>query len=564
MAKKTKASKPARKADVETYKHKEAKRKNIPTAENQKLVADEDKEIKKLRWPRNPDLDPQLVWRGKDLESDRLEVDAPPIYIQEKIKPQAIIEDLRRQTKERTKGAAPQFDFFHDFNGLPEGWKEDATASYYHDEGNWSNRMILGDSLLVMASLAEREGLRGKVQCIYMDPPYGIRFNSNWQPSTKSRRVDDGRIESITREPEVIRAFRDTWTDGVHTYLNYLRDRLTSCRDLLARNGSIFVQIGDENVHRIRSVLDEVFSPECFVSEILVKKKGAQKSSLIDPVNDYILWYSRTPRLDDAVSFNALYERREIDSDTLDEFSRIELGDGRIESTKDALTPSGKRVDYRLSPAALFREYPEARLFRPWPITNGGSRENQNDPIEFEGALVPPPRGRCWSHTSRQTNASFPGMVRVRLAQRLLRSKTSIDFKRYLDDFPFKLISNWWDGLGGAADQIYVVQTNERVIERCILMTTKPGDLVLDPTCGSGTTAYVAEQWGRRWITIDTSRVALTLARARLMGAKYDYYLLKDSKEGAAKEAERTGKPPLDGPFTNNIRQSLSTSAHRA
>ena len=187
MAKRAK-SKTGGKADVETYKHKEAKRKNIPTAENQKLIADDDKAVKKLRWPRNPDLDPQLVWRGKDSESDPLEVDAPPIYIQEKIKPQAIIEDLRRQTKERSKDTAPQFDFFHDFNGLPEGWKEDATQSYYHDEGNWSNRMILGDSLLVMASLAEREGLRGKVQCIYLDPPYGIRFNSNWQPSTKSRR----------------------------------------------------------------------------------------------------------------------------------------------------------------------------------------------------------------------------------------------------------------------------------------------------------------------------------------------------------------------------------------
>src|SRR3984885_1079552 len=207
MAKKTKASKPTAKAEVESYKHKEARRKNIPTAELQKLVPDDDKAIKKLRWPRNPDLDPQLVWRGKDFEPDPLEVDAPPIYIQEKIKPQAIIEDLRRQTKGRSKDAAPQFDFFHDFNGLPEGWKEDATASYYHDEGNWSNRMILGDSLLVMASLAEREGLRGKVQCIYMDPPYGVRFNSNWQPFVRKSDVREGKQDSVSREPEVIRAF---------------------------------------------------------------------------------------------------------------------------------------------------------------------------------------------------------------------------------------------------------------------------------------------------------------------------------------------------------------------
>jgi adenine-specific DNA-methyltransferase len=232
MARKSAAKKrkhPAE-ADVETYKHKEAKRKNIPTAENQKLVADEDLAIQKLRWPRNPDLDPQLVWRGKDFESDPLEVDAPPIYIQEKIQPQAIVEDLRKQTRERRKDAALQRDFFHDFTGLPEGWKEDATSSYYHDEGNWQNRMILGDALLVMASLAEREGLRGKVQCIYMDPPYGIRFNSNWQPSTKSPVFKESAREGISREPEVIRAFRDTWRDGIHSYLVYLRDRLLAAR----------------------------------------------------------------------------------------------------------------------------------------------------------------------------------------------------------------------------------------------------------------------------------------------------------------------------------------------
>jgi adenine-specific DNA-methyltransferase len=259
---KKRSRKPVGKADVETYKHKEAKRKNIPTAENQKLIADDDKAVKKLRWPRNPDLDPQLVWRGKDVEADPLEVDAPPIYIQEKIQPRAIIEELRKQSKERAKDGAPQFDFFGDFNGLPEGWKEDATQSYYHDEGNWQNRMILGDSLLVMASLAEREGLRGKVQCIYFDPPYGIRFNSNWQPSTKSTEVKDTGPQNISREPEVVRAFRDTWKEGVNSYLSYLRDRLVVARDLLHESGSIFVQIGDENVHRVRAALDEVFGEE--------------------------------------------------------------------------------------------------------------------------------------------------------------------------------------------------------------------------------------------------------------------------------------------------------------
>jgi len=249
MAKKAKQPKVAANADVESYLHEEAKRKNIPTAENQKLVADTDKAVKKRRWKRNLDLDPQLVWRGKDFEADSLEVDAPPIYIQEKIQPRAIIENLGRQTKERRKDSAPQFDFFHDFNGLPEGWKEDATASYYHDEGNWQNRMILGDSLLVMASLSVREGLREKVQCIYMDPPYGIRFNYNWQPSTKSSVVKENGLDSVSREPEVIRAFRDTWRDEIHSYLDYLRDRLFAAKDLLSASGSFFIQIGIENVH---------------------------------------------------------------------------------------------------------------------------------------------------------------------------------------------------------------------------------------------------------------------------------------------------------------------------
>jgi len=246
--------------DVENYRHDKAKRINIPTVENQSLVPDDEKALKVLRYPRNPDLDPQLVWRGKDAEDGMpLEVATPPIYIQEKIHPRALIEDLRKQSARRKNQRAEQTDLFQDFNGLPEGWVEEAAASYYHDEGRWQNRMILGDSLLVMGSLAEREALRGKVQCIYFDPPYGIKFNSNWQPSTKSRDVKDGKEESVSREPEVVRAFRDTWKNEIHSYLSYLRDRLTVARDLLSETGSIFVQIGDENVHRVRAVMDEVF-----------------------------------------------------------------------------------------------------------------------------------------------------------------------------------------------------------------------------------------------------------------------------------------------------------------
>ncbi len=406
-------------------------------------------------------------------------------------------------------------------------------------------------------SLAEREGLRGKVQCIYFDPPYGIRFNSNFQWSTTSRDVKDGNTGHITREPEQVKAFRDTWRDGIHSYLTYLRDRLTVARDLLADSGSIFVQIGHENVHRVRALLDEVFGVENVITEIVVKKKGSQKSSLLDPVNDFILWYSRSPRHTGVSKFRALFEERALDSDTVDEFSRAELPSGDVVNLKAYTTPSGESIDFRAYPRRIEQEFPGARLFRPWPITNGGDRANQMDPINFRGTMMSPPKGNCWRHTSRPQDSGFSGMQRLLAAERMVRSRTALDFKRYLDDFPFKGISNWWDGLGGAPDQVYVVQTNERIVERCLLMATDPGDLVLDPTCGSGTTATVAEQWGRRWITIDTSRVALALARARIMGTRYPFYILADSREGQVKEGEVSHTPPSTQPTHGNIRHGF-------
>ncbi|MGQ0444778.1 MAG: site-specific DNA-methyltransferase [Beijerinckiaceae bacterium] len=422
--------------------------------------------------------------------------------------------------------------------------------------------MICGDSLSVMASLAEREGLRGKVQCIYFDPPYGIKFNSNFQWSTTSRDVKDGDKSHVTREPEQVRAFRDTWRDGIHSYLTYPRDRLTVARDLLAESGSIFVQIGDENVHRVRALMDEVFGEESFITEIVVKKKGSQKSSALDPVNDFILWYGRSCRAEGRLKIRNLFEERPLDSETVDEFSRAELPDGNIINLKGYVNKEGEEVDFRSFPKRIEQELPGARLFRPWPITNGGHRARQMDPILIDGVLVSPPRGRCWSHTSQPVDHALSGMQRNLVAGRLVRSKTSGDFKRYLDDFPFKSVSNWWDGFGGASNQIYVVQTNERLVERCILMATDPGDLVLDPTCGSGTTAYVAEQWGRRWITIDTSRVSLALARSRLMGARYPYYLLADSSEGQRKEGEITRTPPKTTPTRCDIRHGFVYKRH--
>jgi adenine-specific DNA-methyltransferase len=513
MAKKAKQEKPTAKPDVENYVHEEARRKNIPTAENQKLVADEEKAIKKLRWKRNPDLDPQLVWRGKDFEADPLEVDAPPIYIQEKIQPRAIIEDLRKQTKERQKDGAPQFDFFHDFNGLPEGWKEDATASYYHDEGNWQNRMILGDSLLVMTSLAEREALRGKVQCIYFDPPYGIKFNSNWQPSTKSRKVEDTKGDSVSREPEVIRAFRDTWKDGIHSYLNYLRDRLVISRDLLTDSGSIFLQIGLENLHIVHGLMDEVFGPANLISVITFQKTGGQSSDLLSSVSDYLIWFAKNI---DVVKYRQPYRKKEVG-----------VGHG-----------SGARYDQIAG---------DGRAFQLTSLTS--NRPPGSFPVMLAGVNFEP-SGGYWK-------TGETGFGRLIKADRVRRAGRTLRYQRFIDDFPAYEITNNWLDTAGSAGKIYVVQTSPAVIERCLLMATDPGDLVLDPTCGSGTTAYVAEEWGRRWITTDTSRVALTLARSRLMGAKYDYYLLRDSSDGALQESEVTGKPPAEGSFTNNIRHGF-------
>lgn len=553
--------------NVESFKHEEATRKNIPTAEYEALVQEREKTPIRVAYERrNRDLDPQLVWRGKDAQDESdLVVSAAPLYIQEKIHPKALIDDLRRETREREHVAGQIMpDLFSDFNGIPKG--VDKTEFYQHDQ-NWSNRMILGDSLQVMASLAEREGLRGKVQCIFVDPPYGIKFNSNFQWSTADRGgTGNDSLDKMSREPEQVKAFRDTWSDGIHSYLTYLRDRLTIARDLLKDSGSIFVQIGSENVHRVRAIMDEVFGDDCCVCEIVAKKKGAQKSELIDPVNDYILWYSKRPRSEKAVKFHALFEERPLDYDTVDYFSRLELPDGRIINLKDR-NEVGSDVDYRLFPKQIEVDFPGGKLLRQWPITNGGYRENQMAPVNFRGKDYPPPKNRCWSHTSRPTENGLTGMDRVKAAGRLMASGISLDFKRYYDDFPFKNIANWWDGFRGALKQVYVVQTNERLVERCIVMATDPGDLVLDPTCGSGTTAFVAEQWGRRWITIDTSRVALALARARLMAARYPYYLLSDSKEGQRKEAELRGSVPSESATRGNIalgfvyrRQSYVTS----
>lgn len=508
---------------VETIKHEADKRKNIPTAEYQAIIKNEEKQPVEIRYPRNTDLDPQLVWRGKDEQDwSDLVVQAPPLYIQEKVHPKVLIDDLLSQTKEsKPKGGEFQTELFADFNGMAEG--ADKTEFYQHDQ-NWTNRMILGDSLHVMASLAEREGLRGQVQCIYFDPPYGIKFNSNFQWSTTSRDVKDGKNDHITREPEQVKAFRDTWRDGIHSYLTYLRDRLTVARDLLTESGSIFVQIGDENIHRVRSVLDEIFGEENFIGLILFKKTGGLTSNFLASIGDYLLWYAKSKPV---TKFRPLYLHKTPGEVGATQFKFELLDDGSIEEV------SSYRINQLLPDKVISHDN----------ITSQG-----NQPYEYVFHGKPYVQGY---------KPSPINLKRVDKAGRLIAIGQTPRYIRKLSDFGVFAINEFWDDLsisGFADPKVYVVQTATSVVQRCILMTTDPGDLVLDPTCGSGTTTYVAEQWGRRWITIDTSRVALALARARIMGARYPYYLLADSRDGQIKEAEITRTAPSIQSTHNNIR----------
>ncbi len=539
MARKPKAPK-----TVEALTHDEATRKNIPTAEYQSVMQKDEQSPVRVAYERgvtgldeekhrrNRDLDPQLVWRGKDeQDGSDLVVHAPPLYIQEKVHPKVLIDDLRRRT-EAGKSAQPgtMDDLFADFNGLPD---DAAKTEFYQHDANWANRMILGDSLQVMASLAEREGLRGRVQCIYLDPPYGIKFNSNFQWSTTSRDVKDGNVEHITREPEQVKAFRDTWRDGIHSYLTYLRDRLTVCRDLLTDSGSIFVQIGDENVHRVRAVLDEVFGENNFISIIQVQKTGSQASNLLANTVDFLVWFAKSKP---EIKYRQLYNERIAGHVSSDRYDQIELSDG---------------IERRLKKEELERlvTLPDGKVFRHTSLISSG-KASEEQVFHFYGRDFRPSSSSHWKTT-------LVGLSVLSMAGRIAAGPSTIRYKRYLDDFAVLPTSDRWESLQIGTGLTYVVQTAPSVIQRCILMTTDPGDLVLDPTCGSGTTAYVAEQWGRRWITIDTSRVALALARARIMGARYPFYLLADSPEGQRKEAEITCSVPSTKPTCGSIRQGF-------
>jgi adenine-specific DNA-methyltransferase len=504
--------KPTSPTPVAATKHGD-KRANIPTNELAGFVADQEKQPGSVLYPRDPSLDPQLVWKGKDEQdlAEYLDVASVPVYIQEKIDPLALVENLR--TTAPDGDAEPEFTLFDTFDGL----EFEQLVEFYEHENNWSNRLILGDALLVMNSLAEKENLRGKVQMVFMDPPYGIKFGSNWQVSTRKRDVRD-KDTDVTRQPEQIKAFRDTWQNGVHSYLSYLRDRLTVAREMLTDSGSCFVQIGDENVHVVRNLLDEVFGPENFVSQVVFVKTSGLGTEGLKAGVDYILWYAKSAA---QVKYRQLFTPKQVGGEGGGQYRWIEL-------------PSGERR--RLRPG---EEPPEdARSFRGDNASANLTTPHLALPFDFEGKTWRPPTGTQWKTTQE-------GLRKLALAGRLMGQGNTLSYVRFLDDFPVNTMSALWTdtGVSGFGDpRIYVVQTNTKVIQRCMLMTTDPGDLVLDPTCGSGTTAYVAEQWGRRWITIDTSRVALALARTRLMCARFPYYLLTDSKEGAATEAELSGQ----------------------
>ncbi|WP_420738272.1 site-specific DNA-methyltransferase [Bradyrhizobium japonicum] len=567
---------------VAALKHNEATRRNIPTAEMESFFRREEDSAPmspkhyprarplaegKTRTPEEPSQpeliwsgakititdeqmrelaetgtlalsDAQLVWRGKDRQDwTDLVVNVPPLYIQEKIHPKAIIDDLKRRTAEKREAEADMPDLFADFNGItPE-----QRAEFYQHDQHWSNRMILGDSLQVMASLSERESLKGKVQCIYFDPPYGIKFNSNWQVSTQSRDVKDGKQADISREPEQVKAFRDTWKDGIHSYLTYLRDRLTAMRDLLTESGSVFVQIGDENVHRVRAVMEEVFGATNCVAQIAIQTSGSSTGNFLGGVLDHVLWFAKAV---EKAKFNPIVKEKAVGGEGAEKYTRAQTLDLRrvpLSAVRSADTQS-------------YQVYRQDNLTSQSVGREKGEGAASWFPVRIDGREIRPTMKARW-----KTNEL--GMDRLLKANRVEVTGQSLSYVRFLDDFAAITLNNSWTDVGGvqsrADPKVYVVQSPTTVIERCILMATDPGDLVLDPTCGSGTTAYAAEQWGRRWITIDTSRVALALARTRLMSARYPWYLLADSREGRTKEAEVTQRVPADTPVHNDLRQGF-------
>jgi len=500
QAQRAKADVKSRKGDtagekVSAYQHKD-KRTNNP--EVGLVTPDDDADERQTRYAYDPHLDPTLQWTGK-AERTSFEVDTVSLHVHERIDPLTILSALKKRAKGKV-AEQHQDDWLQAWFDRPLPLHE-AIEFYKHDRG-WANRLIAGDSLLVMNSLLQKESLAGQVQMIYIDPPYGIKYGSNFQPFVNKRDVKDRSDSDLTQEPEMIKAFRDTWELGIHSYLTYLRDRLLLAKELLHESGSVFVQISDENLHHVREILDEIFGQENFVAIVNIQKTGGLAQSFLPSTSDYLVWFARDKS---RAKFHALFVEKEGGGDSL--YRMLRLLDGRMRSMTKEEAATGK------VPAG-------ARVFRYT------STESANPRVEVRAL------GRVWNQRWKTSPA---GVVRLTKSYRTNTAGDVLHYVRFVDDFPVTPITNTWSDTqsGGFNDpMVYVVQTTTKVIERCLLMTTDPGDLVLDPTCGSGTTAFVAEKWGRRWITCDTSRVAVTLAKQRLMTAGYDYYDLKYPHEG--------------------------------
>lgn len=478
---------------VEGYEHSEAKRTNNPPVGLAHLDRDETPEVK---YQYDPNLDPQMVWTGK-AERESFEIPAPSIHVHEELSAKKILASVRKNRVDNFLFTLEELD-------------ASKSVEFYEHEMSWTNRLILGDSLIVMNSLLNRERMAGKVQAVYMDPPYGVKYNSNFQPRIGDTDVKDRSDDDLTREPEMIQAYRDTWELEVHSYLTHMRDRLTVARELLSDTGSIFVQISEENVHRVRLLLDEVFGAENFVSMIsYVTTGGFAQSTALSRAGDYILWFAKDTKKKKVNNLWRYNPERAA-------YKYIELVDGsrrlmtREEVSGQTPIPTG------------------ARVFRVSTAESQGAAKNPQ-PFEFDGEIYTPGRNSHWK-------ANYPeGMKKLAAANRLTKSGKALGYIRYADDFGYQQLTNIWTDTGIAgftSDKRYVVQTSTKVVERCLQLVTDPGDLVLDPTCGSGTTAFVSEQWGRRWITIDTSRVSTSIARERLLTAVFPAYELADALRG--------------------------------
>ena len=504
-AKVTKAS-PAKtddKKQIEQYEHTKEKRCNNPPIG---LVrAETDPEGEKKTYQYDPHLDPQLQWAGK-AEHTSFDVHTVSLHVHERIDPHTLINAIRKRN-----GAGERQVSLFEYAGENPPIRE--AIEFYKHKHNWSNRLIAGDSLLVMNSLLSKEALSGKVQMIYIDPPYGIKYGSNFQPFVNKRDVKDGKDEDLTQEPEMIKAFRDTWELGIHSYLTYLRDRLLLARELLTESGSVFVQISDENVHHVREIMDEVFGKGNYCSEIHFSKTSSLADRLLPMTTDTLLWYAKDKKI---VKYHQLFKEKTLLDNYFNVYSWLELLNGeRRRMTKEEINDIGK--------------IPKgAKIFRLSDLSSQGNSDTSSNDLVIEGKNYKCGSGRHWT-------AAPEGMTNLLRKGRTMPSGQSLRYIRYYDDFPVQPIVNVWSdtGTGSFTDpKIYVVQTGLKALSRCVLMTTDPGDLVLDPTCGSGVTAFIAEMWGRRWITCDTSRVAVTLAKQRLMTATFDYYELQQPVEG--------------------------------